>query len=482
MKKFLAVTLIAMLLFAGVPQRVSAAEVTDIKGHRSEAIIREAMSLGVIKGYPDGTYRPDGLIKREEFFSIINNVLTVKPDTSGTTLNFIDADPIEWYIPVVKTMVEAKITQGIGWGKVGIGLNITRQEAIKILATIIPTKDLNSMDVTVLAKDKGTIADWAAPYYQIMFKKGYLNNTEGTLGPTVSLTREEAAILLLKIKKGETVIAGNANQWVEAQPVSGGCISASGHKASAGAFTEGTGTAADPYRVSTEDQMNHIREHASEGLTFALTKDIKVTKDFETIILPFTSDVADWSGGNFQPIGTKEKPFVGHFMGNGYTISGLKILGTVTTAELLNARVLASYTGLFGWVDEKSILSNVKIDHSEIAGREYSGALAGYSKGIIRYCGVGEGVVIRGGSYTGGIAGYSGQLTEYCFSLADLSGTTATGALIGRNYGALKNSYWLTGSATAAVGSSGLDSTIQGIVPLTIQEFNNQKIEDLLKK
>jgi S-layer homology domain. len=115
----------------------------------------------------------------------------------------------------VKTMVAAKITEGIGWGKVGIGLNITRQEAIKILATIIPTRDLSGEPVTVLAKDKDMIADWAAPYYQIMFKKGYLNNTEGTLGPTASLTREEAAILLLKIKKGRN---GHCRERQSADP------------------------------------------------------------------------------------------------------------------------------------------------------------------------------------------------------------------------------------------------------------------------
>lgn len=482
MKRLTAMILTAVLVITGFPGSVSAAEVTDINGHRSEAVIREAMSLGVIKGYPDGTYRPDGLIKREEFFSIINNVLTVKPDTSATTLNYIDVDPIEWYIPVVKTMVAAKITEGIGWGKVGIGLNITRQEAIKILATIIPTRDLSSESVTVLARDRDMIADWAAPYYQIMFKKGYLNNTEGTLGPTASLTREEAAILLLKIKKGETVIAGNANQLIQSQPTSGGCIDSSGHKALNGAFTEGKGTAADPYRISTEDQLNHMREHATEGSYFALTKNIRITKDFETDSLAFSSESTDWSGGNFRPIGTKENPFKGHLDGRGYTISGLKIMGTVTTSELADARVLASHIGLFGWVDEKSVITNLKVDDSELAGREYTGALAGYNKGIIKNSGAGENVVIRGGSYTGGLAGYSSQLVEYSFSKARLIGTTATGGLVGRNYGILRNSYWLKDTAANGAGASGMDSSVQTVSALTLSEFNSQNIEDYLKR
>ena len=48
MKRLTALILTAALVITGFPGAVSAAEVTDITGHRSEAVIREAMSLGVI--------------------------------------------------------------------------------------------------------------------------------------------------------------------------------------------------------------------------------------------------------------------------------------------------------------------------------------------------------------------------------------------------------------------------------------------------
>ena len=460
----------------------AAVQVTDISGHRSEAVIQEAMDLGVIKGYPDGTYRPNGLIKREEFFSIIQNVLTIKPDTSGTKLDFIDVDPIEWYIPVIKTMVEAKITEGIGWGKVGIGLNITRQEAIKILATIIPTMELPKEDVAVLARDEDTIAAWAAPYYQIMFKKGYLNNTEGILGPTVALTREEAAILLLKIKKGEKVIAGNANQLINDQPTSGGCISNEGHTALSGAFTEGEGTKADPYQISSQEQLNHMRQHLDKGEFFVLTNDIHLTKDFETSSVAFTSEETDWSGGNFRPIGSKGTPFIGTFDGNGKTIDGLNILGTVKAEGLEDARVLASHVGLFGYIGQNGLVTNLAIDDSQISGKEYTGGIAGYCEGIIQYCGIGIETIIRGGSYTGGITGYNGQKVEYCYSIGEIAGTTATGNLIGNNQGVLQHAYWLSPSTLDSVGVAGTESSIQDVVSLTRQEFDVQDIEDLIQK
>ena len=59
---------------------------TDIDGHWAEAIIEEAVGLKIVGGYPDGTFRPDNLIKREEFYKLLTNILTVTPDTSNTVI------------------------------------------------------------------------------------------------------------------------------------------------------------------------------------------------------------------------------------------------------------------------------------------------------------------------------------------------------------------------------------------------------------
>lgn len=482
----LTITMVLSMVISSGTGAYAANQVTDITGHRSEATIREAMALGVIKGYPDGTYRPNGLINREEFFSIINNILTVRPVTTNTRLDFIDVDPIEWYIPVVKTMVAAKITSGIGWGKVGIGLKITRQEAIKILATIIPSKNLPKDSIAILATDKASIADWALPYYQIMLKKGYINNTASTLRPMAELTREEAAILLLMIKKNETVIAGNADAIVsDITPVAvttGGCITAFSHSAADGAFLLGNGTAEDPYKVTTQEQLNHMRQHLTQGAFFVLSNDIKITKDFETNAETFTSTATDWTYGNFQPIGTKASPFIGNFNGSGFKIEGLNIIGTVPAADMVNARELASYAGLFGCINENSQVSNLAIDNSQISGKEYTGGIVGYNEGTVKYAGVGEGTVIKGGSFTGGIVGYNGKLTEKCYSKVNITGKTATGAIVGKNYGVLRYSYWLNTSYPEAAGVSGMNGSIQEVKQLTSQEFTNQNIEQLLKQ
>ena len=156
-------------------------------------------------------------------------------------------------------------------------------------------------------------------------------------------------------------------------------------------------------------------------------------------------------------------------------------MGTVSSSEVTGARELASYVGLFGSIAKDSVISNLKINNSQIFGKDYTGGIAGYSLGVIRNAGVGETTILKGGSFTGGIAGYNGNLIEKCFSKADVQGNTATGAIIGKNYGVLRNSYWLDTSDPEAVGLSGMPSSISAVNSVSMQEFSDQNIEQLLK-
>ncbi|WP_138159992.1 S-layer homology domain-containing protein [Peptoniphilus catoniae] len=52
----------------------------DIKGHKYESEINQAYNNGRIKGYPDGSFRPDGDITRSEVAAIINRLYYRSPD------------------------------------------------------------------------------------------------------------------------------------------------------------------------------------------------------------------------------------------------------------------------------------------------------------------------------------------------------------------------------------------------------------------
>jgi hypothetical protein len=444
----------------------------DINGHWAEKIIKEAAELNIVGGYPDGSYLPDNLIKREEFFKLLTNILTVVPDTSGTVVKFTDVDMDEWYMPTIRIAVAGGITSGYGDGTFGIGQMISRQEAAKVAGSVI-SKDVKRDALGAeSAVDKEAIADWAFDYVDLMFKKGYMKgDTEGNFRPTMALTRAEAATILLNIKKSEPIIAANAEMISESN-----CVST--HSGQDGLFTAGKGTESEPYEISTEAQLNHIRKHVSEGAFYILKKNIAITVDYVNTA-PADRKDTDWSEGNLAPIGSKTEPFVGSLDGNGYTISGLNISGTEGSGD---SKRTAGYAGLFGYLAKGSAIKELTIDASNITGNQYTGAIAGYSDGKIENCELGSKGIIKGQTYTGGLAGYSSQPIKGLTNRGTVTGTQSdTGGIAGavmtqgtavsdcRNYGEVSGSDktgGLVGSFHASIDGVALikDSENRGTV------------------
>ena len=404
------------------PASAGSTTFSDIKGHWAEAIIKEAVAQNIIGGYPDGTFRPDNLIKREEFFKMLSNILTVTPDTSNTKIGFKDVVENEWYVPTIKTAVAAGITQGYGDGTFGIGLMISRQEAAKVAGSVVSSEVDENAAGAETALDKGSIANWAYQYVDLMFKKGYMKgDTEGNFRPATALTRAEAATILLNVKKNELIIAANADKLVGSN-----CLKV--HAGETGAFTAGNGTEAEPYEIYTEAQLNHMRMHTTEGAFYILKKNIAITEDY-AVDVPKDMDDPNWSEGNFEPVGNEQTPFEGTLDGNGYTISGLNIIGTEGHGEDKRA---AGYAGLFGYLAKDSSVKDLTIDASDIDGNQYVGSIAGYNEGSVTDCKLGSKGIINGHTDTGGLVGYSSASLSSLRNLGKVTGETVnTGGVVG---------------------------------------------------
>ena len=175
-------------------------------------------------------------------------------------------------------------------------------------------------------------------------------------------------------------------------------VSATDVNASEKLFSGGSGTAEDPYIISTADDFIEISNYPSSY--FLQTSDISL------------SNIS-----NYTPIGSSEDPFSGTYNGNGFKIIGLSI----DTKEL-------TYIGLFGYL--AGTISNVIIEDFSIIGYSnteiiYAGSLAGYSRGKIINCTVNADLSINvkyesSATYCGGICGYS---RNYSISNCAFDGT-----------------------------------------------------------
>lgn len=124
----------------------------------------------------------------------------------------------------------------------------------------------------------------------------------------------------------------------------------------------------------------------------------------------------------WEPVGTKERPFMGKLFGNGHKISNLCIKSNSS-----------DYNGLFGWVDNATI-ENLELEDVNIDA-PYSndvGALCGYAHSKIINVSVTGNSYVKGGMHVGGIIGYSLlSLMEGCQNAASVYGYGAVGGICG---------------------------------------------------
>ena len=66
----------------------------DISGHWAQKLIINGVDNRIVKGYNDGTFRPNNGITRAEFTAMLNSAFDLK-DT--TLIGFTDVVPSDWY-------------------------------------------------------------------------------------------------------------------------------------------------------------------------------------------------------------------------------------------------------------------------------------------------------------------------------------------------------------------------------------------------
>ena len=100
MKKRL--TAIITIVFLFVPMMASA--FNDVRGHWAESYINEMAELGYVKGYDDGSFKPNNRILRSEFSSIICHVYDLPVTSDERYIFFEDITTDAWYAKYIPSM------------------------------------------------------------------------------------------------------------------------------------------------------------------------------------------------------------------------------------------------------------------------------------------------------------------------------------------------------------------------------------------
>ncbi len=164
--------------------------------------VRLANLMGLMHGYPDGTFGPLGPITREEAATVMWNLLA-DGATGSPAAGHDDVDQDGWCADYVNWAVENGIMQGYSADDFGIGDALTREQFAAMIANTAGA-DLESVDLSVLEQfpDADEVSDWARPVVAWAVENGVLNGVEmddssRELQPTRDLNRAEMAAMMV---------------------------------------------------------------------------------------------------------------------------------------------------------------------------------------------------------------------------------------------------------------------------------------------
>lgn len=223
---------------------------------------------------------------------------------------------------------------------------------------------------------------------------------------------------------------------------------------------DGEGTKESPYLIKSVADMQRLNEAVAtyaqphEGDFFRLTADL------------------NFAGSNFHGIGNSVRPFGGDFDGMNHTVSHLSIDNT-------NSKEW--YAGLFHTALKGSAIRNIHIA-SDAALRfyHYSGAVVGYTEGIVDNCSNASSI-IQTGSYGAGIVGMAGEFASIsnCYNSGKVVSTgNGAAGIVGMNIGSVslcQNDGEIIGGGTGEAG--GIVSAHAGTIDRCV---NNATVKSLL--
>lgn len=179
------------------PNTMKIASITDIQNHWAKKSIDYLVNKKILNGYPDGTFKPNNYISREEAVKIIVLALNKEPKQDQKS-KFPDVAEGFWAEEYINVAKDENIITGYPDGQFGLGTNLKRGEMAAILVRsfgLKPTNAQGSLPFSDVEKGHWAYKDILTLYQQGVVK-GY---PDGTYGPESTITRAEFATFVERI-------------------------------------------------------------------------------------------------------------------------------------------------------------------------------------------------------------------------------------------------------------------------------------------
>lgn len=188
--------------FAAESNKFSDVDYTSEQGQA----IEKMYSVGYLKGYNDGTFKPDATITRAELTRVFNQVFKYELNESADSTDFKDIEKDAWYYNDVKIAQSNGYINGFNDGTFRPQDNFTRQQTCVVLAL---AAGLQNTGDNITISDE--VSPWAESYVKAAVSNGAFELEEGnTFRGTANITRGEVCEALAKYIVIETEVVTDA--------------------------------------------------------------------------------------------------------------------------------------------------------------------------------------------------------------------------------------------------------------------------------
>ena len=183
---------------------------TDIADSGYRDYISLGQAVGIVNGYPDGTFRPSNTVTRAQYITMLYNMYG-KPDVSGYSLNFKDKNSISGpYVDAVKWGVALGIINGYGDNTFRPNQEITRAQmaafSYRLMKLAVGGEFKDEVKTDCGFKDSASIAKDYKEAVNVCANLGIItgfdtdNDGKGdTFRPNATANRGQAATIIVRV-------------------------------------------------------------------------------------------------------------------------------------------------------------------------------------------------------------------------------------------------------------------------------------------
>ncbi|ETT64501.1 tail fiber protein [Paenibacillus sp. FSL H8-0457] len=186
-------------------------ELSDMKGHWAEAAVNEMASRLLVGGRGAAGFHPNEPVTRAEFVTMMVRSLGLTEQSNTST--FQDVTSRDWYVGAVSAASGSGLIHGYADGTFLPNGLISRQEAMVIFARALKFAEVSPMveamdSEAVLAafQDRAELASWAKAAAAEVVHGGLMSGYDTKLRPRSDMTRAETATILLRMLSASGMI------------------------------------------------------------------------------------------------------------------------------------------------------------------------------------------------------------------------------------------------------------------------------------